>query len=594
MPCSSANKTALLMSDLTLLLLILSPLVIAIGIDQSEDGIAFRNSINFLIGIVLLLALQVFLAEHHFLLNTFWVTTFWIGLGCLCCWRFLHVAKSLSKRFFIFLINGVFIITASFLVWLHPYYHHRSIRFGAPFSNANNDLAIYVISGDNFLNVGFKEFGRVVGYQAGALANFEVAGSSSLVATTARLIHNSVWRSTNLSMLTLIALSISCVYILLRKWSVPSLVALPTSIWVFSASYSRLPQQNYFLSQSISRLALLIALIGIDNIFQFDKKSEVLRGVLAVAAAAWISLVSYPAGSISSGVILLGSAAAYSMAHLFSRRKAKEILRKNFLVFIALLIPFPLLLGRWSLITSNVSLYSKANITGWLDSTSSLSDWLGIPSVGPSWMTGLLTFVICVIFFAAIFQFRNTSKAKTALPVLILLFVVFAHVVLALKLGEDAYQVWKFLATVQPIALAGLVAFITNSFLKDDEKLNKASMPRNILMASSVGLLSLIFLNVIASAETYRATTQIPSMELESASEYPITRVPNLLIRLDPYLETMIAPVILNLHDSLYASDTYLGPASPDDPRCAISHKKESTAVQVGKRLFVGPSKSCK
>ena len=62
---------------------------------------------------------------------------------------------------------------------------------------------------------------------------------------------------------------------------------------------------------------------------------------------------------------------------------------------------------------------------------------------------------------------------------------------------------------------------------------------------------------------------------------------------MNPYLETMIAPVILDLYDALYASDTYLGPGSPDDPRCAISRTKNASSVEVAKGLYVGPIEAC-
>ena len=108
-----------------------------------------------------------------------------------------------------------------------------------------------------------------------------------------------------------------------------------------------------------------------------------------------------------------------------------------------------------------------------------------------------------------------------------------------------------------------------------------------------MGLIALVGINVIRSSDTYRSNIQFPSMELEVASKNQITRTPNLLIRMNPYLETMIAPVILDLHDALYASDTYLGPASPDDPRCAISRAKNALSVEVAKGLYVGPIEAC-
>jgi hypothetical protein len=55
----------------------------------------------------------------------------------------------------------------------------------------------------------------------------------------------------------------------------------------------------------------------------------------------------------------------------------------------------------------------------------------------------------------------------------------------------------------------------------------------------------------------------------------------------------MIAPVILNLHDALYASETYLAPELPKDTRCTISHTKGVSSVEVAKGLYVGPIEAC-
>lgn len=75
----------------------------------------------------------------------------------------------------------VALVLGSVIPVAFPYLTNGSIGHGAPFSNSNNDLAIYIISGDNFQHRGFAEFSRVVSYQAGAMANFEVAGAASWV-----------------------------------------------------------------------------------------------------------------------------------------------------------------------------------------------------------------------------------------------------------------------------------------------------------------------------------------------------------------------------------------------------------------------------
>lgn len=577
------------MSDVFQLLIILFPLVLAIAVDECCDDRDFGYTISFTAGFSLLLALQVLLAEHEILVSR----PFWIGIWLLALTapllRIAQVLKTKLRKFLGGLLLGLGLLSSSFAVWFHPYFRHPAIRGGAPFSNANNDLAIYVISGDNFLNAGFKEFGRVVGYQAGILTNFEVAGSSSLVAFVARFTQNPVWRSTNLSMLILIALTVVGLYILMRRWGVPILVALPAAVWLLSTPYGRLPQQNYFLSQSISRLALVLVIIGMDVVLRGRDKAPQIRGVAAIASASWLSLVAYPAGSISSGAVLFGVLMAYLLSSLLAGSTSRSSRVQFLTIGISFLLPLPLVLSRWDLIMSNVSLYSKANVTGWPAPTTSFLDWMGIPGFGPSWLGVSISVILLIGFLLCLTRLRRINSAESFLGLFVLLAIASAHVSLAFLLGQNAYQVWKFLATVQPIALAGLVVFTFWTL-----KSVTIGQGRKFSLVMSGFILLVVGLNVEASTDTYRSNTQIPTMEIEVAAKHPSTRVPNLLIRLNPYLETMIAPVILNVHDAIYASDTYLGPASPNDPRCAISRTKHPESVEVAAGLYIGPNDVCK
>lgn len=576
------------MSDLVQLLVFLSPLVLAIAVDECTEERTFGNSIAITTGFSFVIALQVLLAEHEILVGRPFLIGIWLLALTTPLLRVTQVLKKRLKTYFGGLLLGLGLLSSSFAVWLYPYFRHPSIRAGAPFSNANNDLAIYIISGDNFLNAGFKEFGRVVGYQAGILSNFEVAGSSSLVTFVSRFTQNAVWRSTNLSMLILIALTASGLYLLMRRWSIPKLVALPAAVWTLAAPYARLPQQNYFLSQAVSRLALVLAIIGIDAVLRGRTKAHQIRGVLAIASGTWLSLVTYPAGSISSAAVLVGVLVAYLLSSLISTSTTRLSRVRILNVGTGFVLPLPMVLSRWDLIASNVSLYSKANVTGWPADTTSFLDWMGIPSFGPSWLKVLISLTILVGLALSVAHIRRFDGQESFLGLFILLSIASAHLSLALLLGQNAYQVWKFLATVQPLALLGLVIF-TFSILRSVSKGRR----RNFSLVISGFLVILVAINVRASADTYRSNTQIPSMDLEKAAKHPTTRVPNLLIRLDPYLETMIAPVILNIHDAIYASDTYLGPASPDDPRCAISRTKHKESIKVATGLYIGSNAAC-
>jgi len=394
-------------------------------------------------------------------------------------------------------------------------------------------------------------------------------------------------------MLVLIALSITCLYLLLRRWMIPPFIAMFSSVWAMSSSYARLPQQNYFLSQSISRLALFSALLGLDFVMRSKSRSSSLGGVMVIFSSTWLSLVTYPAGSISSLVVLFATMLTYTVVQFVYKQPKTEICVRLLLVFGGLLMPIPLLINRWSLIRSNVSLYSRVNVTGWPAPTTFLPDWIGVPSLGPVWLTWSVSGVVILLFFAAVIKFPKTKDPIALTSFLVLITVLIAHIALASKLQSDAYQVWKFLATVQPIALCSLVAFITLSLKPLFQLPLRTSTLKITSGLSLAGLMLLIGTNSVASSKTYISTTQMPSMELEAAAEVPSVHTPNLLIRLNPYLETMIAPVILNLHDAIYASDTYLGPASPEDPRCAISHIDDLNSMKVGDHLFVGSKAAC-
>lgn len=576
------------MPDVFLFLIVLLPVILFIAVDEFKESATFNHSISFITGFALLVALQVFLAEYKITLGWWLGASFWVFALVIAVRKSASVLGSGGPKFFQHVFVSVSLVVSAFGVWLYPYFRFPSIRKGAPFSNGNNDLAIYIVSGDNFLHAGFKEFGRVVSYQAGALTNFEVAGSSSLVATVSRFTQQAVWRSTNLSMLLIIALTTIGIYVLLRRWSMPILIALPAAVWAMSSSYARLPQQNYFLSQTISRLALVSVLIGIDRIVRAHDRREQDQGVVIIAIATWLSLVSYPTGSISSGVVVIGVLGAYFLSLKLSKASENIPVQRLFIIPISFMLGIPLVLGRWNLITDNVSLYSKTNVTGWTSSTSSVSEWIGISGFLTSGIAIVITCVVLSLFVLSLFKLRRSSQQETFLGLFVFLSIAAAYLVLAFNLGNDAYQVWKFLATVQPIALCGLLVFVVSS-LRQQNLING----KHLAHAIAVCLVGLVGINTVRSTDTYRSSIQFPSMELEVAAKNPIVRSPNLLIRLDPYLETMIAPVILNLRDAFYASETYLGPELPKDTRCTISHIKNASSVEVAKGLYVGPIEAC-
>ena len=105
----------------------------------------------------------------------------------------------------------------------------------------------------------------------------------------------------------------------------------------------------------------------------------------------------------------------------------------------------------------------------------------------------------------SLIRLRSTQQQEAYLGLFILLSIASAYLLLAISLGHDAYQVWKFLATVQPLALCGLLVFVVSS-LKNQTVINGKYMVRGTAM----GLIALVGINVIRSSDTYRSNIQFP------------------------------------------------------------------------------------
>lgn len=256
-----------------------------------------------------------------------------------------------------------------------PYFSNRFIGHGAPFSNPNNDLAIFIISGDNFQHRGFAEFGRIVSYQAGALANFEVAGAASWIAWLSRLTGLPIWRSTNVAMLLIIAVTAILLYHIMLLFISSRTVSMFAALLAMWMPFSRLAQLNYFLSQAVSRLCLVLAIYGVILIW---KRHRI--GAVAVFVATITSLVTYPAGSVSALIVLLTVGFALAISDLTSTRSTKGQLQPIVLLLAPLVGGIVIVKGRWTVIWGNINWYSKPGVTGWSMSTRDFSTWFGIPN----------------------------------------------------------------------------------------------------------------------------------------------------------------------------------------------------------------------
>ena len=250
---------------------------------------------------------------------------------------------------------------------------------------------------------------------------------------------------------------------------------------------------------------------------------------------------------------------------------------------------------RWSLIWSNILWYSKPGVTGWPSPTLRLGSWLGLPPTSDGTMVLLAEWLLLstIVISTSYILVRKFSSRENFSVFMILIALNSGYIALSFKIGTDTYQTWKFLVTVQPLISIFIFLALRNIYVYFSKSMSKHVQRSMAVICISIVTL-FMFYNAMQSRFMYFSGLQVPNMELESAAKSPSVRGrPNLLIRMNPYLETMISPVILDLHDAIYASDTYLGPASPIDPRCAISNIENEESTPLSGGLFLGPIEDC-
>lgn len=561
------------------------PLFLAVFHSTAKRGPERTTTLFTLAVMSVVVGIQVTLAEHNILVSQGVLRTATLVGTVLLLRSALSVVATNWKEAArsLGVTAGLFIGAA--LPWIYPLQQHSSVLFGAPFSNSNNDLALYVVSADNFLNVGFREFGRVVGYQAGALANFEVAGASSLISTLSKITDAPIWRVTTLAMLLVMIMTVVASFELARSLNLSNTAAALVSVLGNLAPYSITIPQNFFLSQAIARLTLVIGLLSIARLIRANSRGAVVAALFGVWSSVWLSLVTYPSGTIVSfafaGLMLPALVLGEWRRRDWETRR--RVIRRLLLTLLAVICVSPLLVSRLSLIQSNISLYSAANVTGWPAPTDSILRFLGIPS---GYGAGFTLFVVVLVVLGIVgFKVRSDNDS-VLMGVFVLLAVVFVYALVSTRVGSSAYQTWKTLASIQfavPLSLALMAIGLTSRF--------ESRLVRNL----PLGLLgALVLWSSHVGGDTYRHATQLPTMELEIAAEDPRLPQSGLLIALNPYLETMLAPIVLDITDTIYASDTYLGPGSIDPTKCSLFRgRDEKTGIQLTRSLQIGPRQSC-
>lgn len=487
------------------------------------------------------------------------------------------------------MIRGLLSLLTALLINLRPYLDFPSIKKGAPFTNLNNDLAIYIMSADNFIQRGFAEEGRVISYLTGARAKFEVSGAASVIGWVARLSGLSVWRVSNAVMLVVVALTILLVDRFLRFFVANRYLSLLASCVGVVLPYARAAQFNYFLSQAISRMLLVTMLVGVAQLFNSESASGSRRGWALAIAAATASFISYPVGTVSSlaivGSLVISLAWAATCSGQFQWRPV-------LLSALAPLVGVGLLVGRWNVVWSNVLVYSRPNATGWTSQTFGIYWWTGLlrgvnSPTGRSLAIALLVGLITLA--AASMRRRLQSTSQSSLGLFVMLQVGMS-IALLCAIGSDTYQSWKFVSVVQPVLIPLIIVLIHNSLLNLS---GRVATPTKVAFAS--GLVALLAMNLWGAFRDWAGQVQVPDTQLVAIGRQgAIKSVQPLYIALDPYLETMIAPVLLDIHQAFYASPTYLGPGAPVGERCTLTRlRPDSTYHSLGHGFFLGPAEKC-
>jgi hypothetical protein len=209
-----------------------------------------------------------------------------------------------------------------------------------------------------------------------------------------------------------------------------------------------------------------------------------------------------------------------------------------------------------------------------------------VPIQGVGGFSLVVIFVLALVIYGARVAKSGESSFGLTVSVGLLLGMSVVYLLIVARVDMSAYQTWKTLATFQVLIPVLVVGALVK---KSDER--GSSLVRRVLL----GLLpALLVWNSVRAGDTYRYATQIPTMELEQIANRLEIQRDGLLIGLHPYLETMIAPVILNLHGAVYASDTYLGPGSVDPARCALVRgKARPNATQLSRSLQLSPRAVC-
>jgi len=421
-----------------------------------------------------------------------------------------------------------------------------------PFTNANNDMASFIAGADNLNHSGFKELWRVQYFGIASGTKTEFTGASALISFISRLTHLETWRVAIPVMGIITAATILVLFELCRQLGIKSLILKSVAVvWSLHAPLSATVQYNYFLSQGLARLFTLVQIVLITDCI-VGKSHNKLRTVTSIAIITGALLVSYSAGA---GLCLL-VAGLWLTCLVIGHSPQFETLKRSVFVFIGWAIGFIIVAPRWDSIIENFRFFSTPNITGWPARTMLPSVLLGAgPDFGkfvPTWFTALMITVVCIFAVLSMAQKqRRVSLASSSALMLIGMILVMGS--LGLRFGSTTYQTWKAWGTFQALLIIFLIVLAERG-------------ARHLLKSGPIVLalllLPIALFAVYSSQNSYRDVTVVPSKGLiQAASDPQLTKIPSMVMRFRPYFETMISSIIVDVHNSQFGSDTYLGPA---------------------------------
>jgi hypothetical protein len=436
------------------------------------------------------------------------------------------------------------------------------------FSNANNDIALYILGGDNFQIAGFQEAGRVTGYTIGSTTRFDAAGSSALIAFGSWVSRLPVWRIAIPVMILLTALTLQMLIALVNR-----LVGRRTHLawligtWAIFSNFGARSQSNYFLNQSLSRLFMVLSLVLLVDIFLSEKRRGIT--VLCLSLTISASLSCYASGAV---VIFLGFSAvlvALSVQKLIVKRISfRELVKDVRLALMSLILGVIISSARLPTAIEHIRFYSRGNITGWPAPTDRWNQLISFEHANQivGWFGAAAVFVLIVFAFWSLVH--NTEHARSLLgSALSFSFLVGIFMATLWHYGNSTYQTWKMLVSLQPLFIVFFGILIVTS----------VGRKRNFRALISFLFLVIAGINWQNAQRTWLDVVQVPDIATSKIFDgQSRTSLEPVSIVLNPYLETMIAPVVANIFSSSYGTDTYIGGPAPLTS-CILTRQSEST-----------------